>query len=124
MTGEGWKFANKRDLITLRNVIVRMARNLVKGCSDHRLLHGEVEGVGTKVKFCSKKHITCILILPNSSQKKGMLDSQSVKSAIQNCKLSAAIRYGCETWSLMNFILNHDVTVGVREQSDEEDIRD
>ena len=51
MTGEGWKFANIRAVITLRNVIVRMARNLVKGCSDHRFLHRVVEGGGNKVKF-------------------------------------------------------------------------
>jgi len=69
MTGEGWKFANKRALIALRNVIVRVARNSVKVCGEHRFLHRVVEGVGNEGKLCSKQHIRYILILPNASQK-------------------------------------------------------
>jgi hypothetical protein len=75
LTGGVLQFSNKPALITLRNVTVRILGNLVKGCSDHRLLQsvGKAGGWGDKVKFCSKKHIRCILIFPNASQKNGML---------------------------------------------------
>ena len=73
LTGEVLQFSNKPALITLRNVTVRILGNLVKGCSDHRLLQSGGKAVGNKEKFCGKKHVRCILIFPNASRKNGML---------------------------------------------------
>jgi hypothetical protein len=47
LTRDVLRFSNKRTLITLRNVNVRMLGNFVKGCSDRRLLRsGGGRGAG------------------------------------------------------------------------------